>query len=71
MKLKPDMSIIQRQSVLEDALAQLLNRGPEMSVEPGGEPGTLFAWVIEAPHSNTRTGISIDDLARELEVLLS
>lgn len=72
MALFPDMPIPARVKVIEEALAKVLDRGPEMSVEPGGEPGTLFVWVIKSPSWNEeRTGFSLYDIARELEVLLS
>lgn len=70
-QLHADMPIHRRIEIIESALEKVLDRGPEMSVEPGGEPGTLFVWVIEKPHSYTRTGYSLRDIARELEVLLS
>lgn len=63
-------SIPERIRIIEEALEKVLDRGPEMSVEPGGDPGTMFVWVIENPYSHTRIGISLYDLAKELEVLL-
>lgn len=66
-----DQSIPERVTTLEVALEKVLDRGPEMSVEPGGgDPGTMFVWVIEKPHRETRVAHSLYDIARELEVLL-
>lgn len=65
-----DQSIPERVATLEAALEKVLDRGPEMSVEPGGEAGTMFVWVIEKPHQETRVAHSLYDIARELEVLL-
>lgn len=65
-----DQSIPERVATLEAALEKVLDRGPEMSVEAGGEAGTMFVWVIEKPHRETRVAHSLYDIARELEVLL-
>lgn len=70
MPLSSEMTAMQRVLLIEEALERVLDRGPEMSVEPGGEPGTLFVWVIARPYAETRTGHSLHDLARELEALL-
>lgn len=66
-----DAGIAQRIQMLEEALEKVLDRGPEMSVE-GFAPGeAMHVFVIEAPHSDTRTGYDLHQIARELEVLLS
>jgi len=71
MKLRPDMPIAQRVSIIEDALALALDLGPEMSVEPGLYPGELCVWVLNGPYEDTRSGFSLHQIARELERLLS
>lgn len=71
MPLTPEMSIYERTSVIEDALAKVLDRGPEMSVEASGSSSRdLAVYVIEKPYSDTRVGHELSDLARELELLL-
>lgn len=62
--------IPERIRIIEEALERVLDRGPEMSVEPGNEPGTMFVWVIEKLYSDTRTGFSLHEIAKDLEVLL-
>lgn len=47
----------------------MLDRGPEMSVEPTG-PGELGVYVIRRPYDDSRVAHEIDDIARELEMLL-
>ncbi len=69
-QLNADMPIRQRVAIIESALERVLDRGPEMSVGPCDEPGELCVWVIDGPHSDTRTGHRLSDIARELEVLL-
>ena len=69
--LTPDMPIAQHISLIEAALEKALNRGPEMSVEPGNNPGTLYVWVLNAPYEDTRTGHSLHEIARDLERLLA
>lgn len=71
MRLTDQQSIPQRVEIIEEALASVLDRDGAMAVEPGGEPGTLFVWVIAKPFSEERTGFSLNQIARELEVLLS
>lgn len=71
MQLRPDMPVYQRISIIEEALEKALDRGPEMAVEPGGEPGTLFVWVISGCRQETRTGHSLHEIARDLEALLA
>jgi len=64
------MAVYSRQRAIEEALEKVLDRGPEMFVGPCDEPGELCVWVIDGPHSDTRTGHRLSDIARELEVLL-
>lgn len=72
MKLTPDMPIHQRVQIIRDALAKVLNRGPEMSVESSGPSwNDLAVWVVENPWSDNRVGHDLDEIARELEALLS
>lgn len=69
--LHPDMPIHQRTALIAAALAKVLDRGPEMSVEATGSAGTdLGVYVIAHPYSDGRVAHEIDDIARELEVLL-
>lgn len=70
MPLTPDMSIPERITAIEDALAQVLNRGPQMSVEPCEPPGDRAVYVIDQPYDQSRTKFSLYQMARELEVLL-
>lgn len=70
-QLHPDMPIHERTALIAAALAKVLDRGPQMSVEATGMASTdLGVYVISAPYSDTRTAYEIDDIARELEVLL-
>lgn len=70
-QLRPDMEIHQRVALIAAALAQVLDRGPEMSVESTGPACTdLGVWVIKNPCDDSRVAHEIDDIARELEVLL-
>lgn len=59
-----------RRRIIEEALEKVLDRGPEMSVEPflSGDP--MHVWVIANPWTDSRTGHSLYDIACELEVLL-
>ena len=71
MKLRPDQSIHERIAVLEEALAVLLDRDETMSVE-AWEPGVLAVHVFSSRWSdNERESWTLNQLARELEVLLS
>lgn len=71
MPLRPDMPIHERQALIAAALAKVLDRGPEMSVEATGSGCTdLGVWVIKNPYDDSRVAHEIDDIARELEVLL-
>lgn len=71
MPLHPDMPIHERQALIAAALAKVLDRGPEMSVEATGPACTdLGVWVIKNPYDDSRVAHEIDDIARELEVLL-
>lgn len=71
MKFGPELTASQRVSLIEAALEKALDRGPEMSVQPGGTPGTLYVWVIERPFTDSRVGFALDEIAREIEVILS
>lgn len=63
-------TISQRVQMLEEALEKVLDRGPEMSVEPfrNGEP--MHVFVISSPWSDNRTAHCLHQIARELEALL-
>lgn len=70
-QLHPDMPSYQRRALIAEALARVLNRGPEMSVEATGSAcSDLGVYVIANPWSDERVAHEIDDIARELEVLL-
>jgi len=71
VKIRDDMSICTRIAAIETALEIVLNRGSQMEVGPAEDPGTLYVWVIERPHSDSRVAFSLHQIARELEVLLS
>lgn len=68
-QLHPDMPIHQRVTLIAEALTRVLDRGPEMSVEATGEC-SMGVWIIRRPHDDSRVAHEIDDIARELEVLL-
>lgn len=68
-RLHPDTPIHQRTALIAEALAKVLDRGPEMSVEPTG-PSEFGVYVIRRPYDDSRIAHEIDDIARELEVLL-
>lgn len=63
-------TITQRIQMLEDALEKVLDRGPEMSVEIYGPGEPMHVYVISSPWSDSRTAFDINQIARELEVLL-
>lgn len=70
-QLRPDMPIHERVALIAAALARVLDRGPTMSVEATGMACTdLGVYVISHPYSDSRVAHEIDDIARELEVLL-
>lgn len=70
-QLRTDMPIYERVAIIAAALAQVLNRGPEMSVEATGSASTdLGVYVVANPWSDARVAHELDDIARELEVLL-
>lgn len=71
MKLTPEMPIPSRIAAIEEALAQILDRGGEMSVEPCEPAGDRAVYVISEPWSDRRTRFNLYQLAREMEVLLS
>lgn len=68
-QLCPDMPIYERISIISEALAKVLDRGPEMSVEPTGE-GSMGVYVIRRPYDDSRVAHEIEAIARELELLL-
>lgn len=68
-QLHPDMPIHQRVALIAEALAKVLDRGQDMSVEPTSE-SSMGVWVIRRPYDDSRVAHEIDDIARELEVLL-
>lgn len=70
-QLHPEMPIHQRIAMIAEALAKVLDRGPEMSVEATGSASTdLGLYVIKRPYSDERVAHELDDIARELEILL-
>jgi hypothetical protein len=70
-RLNPDMPISRRVRLIAEALEKVLDRGPEMSVEATGSAvSDLGLYVIAKPYSDERVAHEIDDIARELEVLL-
>ncbi|MDP0929036.1 hypothetical protein Q0601_17765 [Paracoccus onubensis] len=62
--------IAERIRMIEEALKKVLDRGPEMSVEPFAAGEAMHLWVIATPYDDSRTGYSLHTIARELEVLL-
>ena len=61
----------QRVQMLEEALEKVLDRGPEMSVEPYGPGEPMHLYVIANTWGDdTRRAHSLHDIARELEALL-
>lgn len=70
-QLHPEMDSHRRVALIAAALAKVLDRGPEMSVEATGPGGTdLGVYVINNPYDDSRIVHEIDDIARELEVLV-
>lgn len=70
-QLRTDMPIHERVALIAAALVRVLDRGPTMSVEATGPAATdLGVYVIANPWSDARVAHEIDDIARELEVLL-
>lgn len=70
-QLSPDMPIWKRIELIAEALAKVLDRGPEMSVEANVScAGDLAVYVIREPFDDGRVAHPIDAIARELEVLL-
>lgn len=70
-QLTPDMPIFERVQIIRDALAKVLDRGPEMSVEGNGPSTDLAVLVIDKPFSDGRVAHDLHEIAIELEVLLS
>ncbi len=61
----------QRIQMLEEALEKVLDRGPEMSVEPYAPGEAMHVYVINGPYGDVRIAHSIYVIARELEAMLS
>lgn len=71
-QLHPDMPIAQRISILEDALAKVLDIDGTMSVElSSNSPGDRAVYVVEGPYSDRRIGHDLYAIAREMERLLA
>ncbi len=70
MKLTDDQTIPKRVEIIEGALAKVLDRDDSMQVEAGDDHVSLYVWVIKSPWSDERIGFSLNEIARELEVLL-
>ncbi|MAU46249.1 MAG: hypothetical protein GOVbin2371_21 [Prokaryotic dsDNA virus sp.] len=74
MRLRDDQTISQRVAILEEALEKLLDRDSTMHVGPTEVVGELGVYVISRPCECDvveRSGWSLNQLACELEVLLS
>ncbi|MBZ4023153.1 hypothetical protein CKO11_11855 [Rhodobacter sp. TJ_12] len=70
-QLRPDTPAHERTSLIAAALAKVLDRGPEMSVEATGPAASdLGLYVIAAPYDDARKVHDIDQIAREMELLL-
>ncbi len=69
-KLHPEMPIHQRIALIAEALAVVLNRGPLMEIGGTGNGDGQFVWVRGPGEKDMDTGIHVDEIARELEVLL-
>lgn len=63
-------SPFQRVQLIEEALEKVLDRGPEMSVEPFGNGEPMHVFVLHRPYDDSRTAYSLHQLAKELEALL-
>lgn len=76
-RLHPDQSVLERQRVIEDALAEVLKRGPHLYVEY--DQGDRYLCMIDGIQDVDPSGtvayrygrVSLERIARELEVLLS
>lgn len=68
-QLRPEMPVFERQRIIEDALASVLNRDDNLAVE--WDNGDRFLKVIDGIFSDQRMLFSLEQIARELEVLLS
>ena len=69
-QLSPDMPIWKRIELIAEALAKVLDRGLEMSVEATGSSAGDLAVYVSSPFDDGRVAHPIDAIARELEVLL-
>lgn len=70
-QLRPDMPIAQRISILEDALADVLDIDETMSVERSNAHCDRAVYVIDGPYCDRRIGHDLYAIARELERLLA
>jgi phosphoglucomutase len=65
MALRPEQSVMERVDILEDALAEVLDRYPiAIDTDPDGDRHLL---VPEGPMADSRVRISLYGLARDLE----
>ncbi|MFD1914136.1 hypothetical protein [Halodurantibacterium flavum] len=72
MKLRADMPVWKRVAIIEEALADVLDRGETMEVGGGPEGAAdRCVYVIAGIYSDHRVGHSLTEMARELEALLS
>jgi len=71
MKITDEQTIHERVGIIEEAMAKVLDRDGSMQVEAGDDHITQYVWVIKNPWSDERIGFSLNELAREMEVLLS
>ncbi len=70
MAFTPDMPIHQRIAIISEALTVVLNRDICMAVETSVETGPGL-YVSDGQYDGVRVRYSIEQIARELEVLLS
>lgn len=63
-------SSVQRIRMIEEALEKVLDRGEEMEVAGFSSDGGLHVWVWSGAYSDHRIGVSLYDLACELEAML-
>lgn len=67
--LAPELTVMQRVQVVEDALERLFRHRYGFDIEHDAEGRILYVADPVDPES-TRTGISLFSLARELEAML-
>lgn len=68
--LRPDMPIHQRIATIVEALEVVLNRSPLMEIAGTGNGDGQFVWVRGPGEKDMDTGIHVEEIARELELLL-